>query len=1653
MATILDTRRIRRSTPSQLRDYYKDLLNHNPIDDISQHLLGAIERGSIIPISFAPWLGVAKSPHAIGTALRQDISITVRKHAIKQLGRALCSSRWKQTWNGLGGTSGLLEIFSNLSVNEVRETCRLLGRCGKGGEILEKRMCITELFMGLQPHIFPNALFKTTDKRPLAKFYRHLIPSCEENVVERIVTGDLKGKWRLVRAKYLMRAHSDVLRREQIRALKGESDIKFNHERFEGLLTQYPKGTSTIPGFSSSMEFSLDVLRQLVDNDPLELEDDSFINDLLRPLLRRAIKKKAQWPNIQQIVDLMMQYLRKHPDVGKEISTTGGDVLYLVAVCWTRKPEMFQKQLRTLCSHPIFSSSARDDLTEWEDFLVDTPMDRRYSLLRLCFQESNGWNIDNAQDLKKVKGSLSNEILDGLRPQEALDLLIRFRGARGEGEDLVVVHFARLMVDFAPKFEGTGADPDLYHVTLLNRNGDCEEARRVATQHLDIRKKKAQSASTPEQRTYYAKSALYYAIASGDPQLYQTTLDWTKRFLRDPLVFRELYPRYFPQEVVRLLSGVPECLRGLTAADLKTRVESGNSILQSMFDTALLALGEPSFQESDWEGVLNLFRSVVEERFSTSKKLKKLLGVSDDDMFSMLWDDTIQALLAVEEKANSDSAQRLGADSMRGILDCAFQPSSVELDTKELSTYTFLDKFAEARDEYWQRLRLAVHPTVSTLPKSFIRGLPVQHLTGPWVIDAPDLEDVAPYIASRVKAAVFPDPSAACVHMPEDEDSQAAIGTFADSHQHALQMFVPKSCTKSERTERIWKAWNYAVGPLSQARMSEEEAIRFWTERRSKYPEDWPPPAISSAMQKTWPIIPEVEDPTEPQEWNPFVAGRPDAPSRDIGEITYLDLSLNIHITTHDIKLRSAMPLSGTVEVPANEVSQDWVWHPSRNMGEGGVLSAFMFLERMYGAPNGRLLDKPFPSADDARYPSLRLSEEFKGDSLNKYNAIRYTHGHIDNIPPALLCLAARNLMDAFWNADDNEGEQDPGSQELGISPIVRLSESDRPALARDMAVKTILHRPKASSWHRQLLKPNFLRRLSAADARTCFENFADAVFENMQDKADRQEVIGETSADVSVTDTATVQHSLTQLYVKVTTVKSMAQLLRDTEFVGVGLAFSVLSTLLEKATHVDVRMNTIKTLLSMLGGSPFELSENILAALESIVPLTGNLNEREPLTEDDWNRAEETLSPPDYPELLDGSSPVLTLLLEHYGSGSMDTERLQAYVDRIILPTMNRLKQQTARWVALFLRKYGVVETEQHVPPLSGRHTNLIELLDKDGACFLPRVLLEEIVAYVLFNIAPPQTIEALNQKFRADPALRSQADVQAWLSLYGKGIDAIEIITNIDMLALLCKPTKLPSDTGITSLVVQRQFLKLFTAAVSADAPLYPHVTTLLDPILCGKHLTKPWWPTQGKSLVSAMIAHVESIRTREWERDAKRTPSVLPNIFPWRLMLLDYPWPDKEENHDIKCQNFATQLGSIVNGITGGIYHIKLAQLKTYLELDPISSTAPRNAEKKVGKYTIYYEKRDRKHDELVRNRVVVALYLGDVNKTRLSWLTLPDVLKVEVAGHLLAISASDDDDDVIIGDLKERVKTRLEEWKACENEDVRRLGWELIGKWDD
>ncbi|KAF2846090.1 hypothetical protein T440DRAFT_247752 [Plenodomus tracheiphilus IPT5] len=1286
--------------------------------------------------------------------------------------------------------------------------------------------------------------------------------------------------------------------------------------------------------------------------------------------------------------------------------------------------------------------------------------------MRFCILASTGLDIDVDADLSKVKGGLSPQLLTKLGPTQALDLFNRVRKVRGdyaflEGSSNDSILHLGIAYHVAIR------DTQIWHLHLLKLNGDHDTALRLAKEYVESKKRSANTASQPEQRGHYAKAALFATIASGSLDSYKYILKWAERFMNDPLVFREIYPQAFPSEAVRLLSGVPEPIDGsLTTLKLRDSVEKANSILAGMFDTACAAMMQPSFSPSAWNGVFYLFQAAIGERIKLTAALAKALTITSQELYDTLWEGTVKMLVSIEEMANSEECKKLGENKLQGLLYChSWEGTGFKIDATNPLAMKFFDSLAKKRDALWCKLRAAAYPNLSSMPDCLPRGLAIQHLISNWSFEVENLDALAPYLASRVKSTLFPDPQVAFQIVPTDKKSQECVGVFVDSFECALELYVPKCCTKAMQQTRVQEVWDYATSTLSHNRLKDKDITRYWKRQAPHALREWPPKEFRDAS--VFSALPEPNVTSAVISWNPLepegiisTAPEPEAP-------TYMDVSVGISSRTFAYPtIEDTVSLKDLAYKPHtfDHENQD-IWDECGKMNEIEVLSALLYLDE--NSSEESLLQSPYPSDADIRYPAVRLDEAFltrKG--LSPHSAVRSIRGHLNNTPPELIHRLAVRVMRAL-NAADSNSLNTSILHEVIMLLIVRLGESDRPSFAIELAVDTIINRPNSSSWHRNLLKFSFLRRLSAVDAAKCYQELTSRISQVVQDdmtaKAAHE---GKGSHPREIAGEDETSSSRKGPYVKVTTLKLLIQLITGTSIVDEDTAINTLRNLATIATHVDVRLNIVKALLDMLVRYEATHTEAIITTLDSVIAPASNLNERDPIIESDWQKAEAALEPPNIHTIINEpistSSPMLNALLQHIWNDEVTAKHLTHYLNHIILPILTKLKQQTTRWVTIFLRKNGIDKPAQQALnlPLVPWQTDfillrtLVKINDGNKLRALPSSLLESLIAYAIYSIAPPPALIALHKKLRDDPAIYTQPDTQTYLLFYGRGLETARAIIPGGLFGLLGKictveeseaslPVSIPTstsdpsdnDAGITPQLIHTLLLSLFETLVRNDDPTSSSLTTLLHPILNGTYLASPWWPTHGVPILREMISYIEALRTETWKRDPSRKPIVLPDTFAWRLMLLDFPIPRTDDGERDR------QIGLVVKETvreSGGVYHGKLEALKGYVGIEPSTPGVDVNdhAKREVLRQTLHF------------HRGLAAVYLGNIqgeggNSGQDDGMGgLEIILRVEIAAHLLSIAGKVDYKGRVSGmdkRVQEKARSMARVWKESDNEE--------------
>ncbi|KAJ4359005.1 hypothetical protein N0V95_002540 [Ascochyta clinopodiicola] len=1086
---------------------------------------------------------------------------------------------------------------------------------------------------------------------------------------------------------------------------------------------------------------------------------------------------------------------------------------------------------------------------------------------------------------------------------------------------------------------------------------------------------------------------------------------------------------------------IEKSLRQKTS-ELRKQVEYANVIMMDLLEIAFSALHEPSFQSSSWHETVQILTHVIKVRIRLSMDMEKSMNVPHQEIYYALWEDTITTLIRAETLANQEENEKLGANTISGIIVGKTAFADIGLDNNSRATWKFLDNLARARNDLWKDLRPAMYPDVLTLPEPFPRGLPVQHLLACWTPNTADLCELAPYVFSRVESTLFVSSEGALNPVSSDENTQHAIGAFVDSYQYALNAYIPDICDRQEKEQRLAKAWDYATGPLSKREMSSEEAIRYWKQHVPSYLQSTLSKIMPVKEHVPWPAAPDFDDSSEAHEWNPL-EGRPanvKVKARDLGTATYIDLcTIGNHAKLTKPHIQSHYELPAP-QIPAEEISVASIWgcHTTDTEQEAGALAALLFLDAKYGS-DGRMLTTPFPSHDDVRYPCLYLDEDFLSrDELRVPDAAVYLSRHI-GLVPLLLVHDLATILVAKLGCKKNSRVMD----ETAFALIRALSESDKPGLAFDLAVEVITGKSSASSWHRMLFNNGFLQRLPASDARACISKFAEAVGEKLDAqklRAQQGAAAGQSEQKIDARAQASEGNDPQESHaiIKVTTLKSLAQLLHGSTYIGDESSLEILSSLSRKVSHVDVRSSILRTLLSKLDANRPGLWDGILSTLQSFVPLAASLDEREHMTESDWAHVEKTMTMPMARLIAKPTwreeSPMLHAIVQKYLDIS-GSELKDLYLKLIILPSLELLKQQTKRWASLFLRKYSPdhVESLQTMLPPTPLGIAIWDTILSGPSTkphHIPKTILNEYLAYMSFRIDPPGAICALNKSLEGNAAVRSRPEVSIWLELYGNGVDNVWLhrfsFTGISKFD--------DQENGDDQLYITRQFyqkkwLELFTTLLWSDDPNYVQlrffVSTLTNPF----NLPCPWWNRYGRTTIEAMFAHVNGIRTRNWEVDPNRKPAVLPDTFNWKLSLLSYPltsiYNDNNATREQACKQFADELSAIIDEISHSMYYTKIILIQGRI-----------------------CNGRNLSNKDFKDNLMLSALYLGNISKTRLSWLTTPDLLRVELAAGMVMETKGMDN-----GALRPSLKTMLESWIANENEEVRRTGYKVQNEYYD
>lgn len=1565
MDSTINNKTLRESAGFELFKYFRRLLSRLDKTTVTTHLLASISAESIPPRVASIWIHGFADNSCLMAALRFENAISVRRAAIIRFGKRFRGEGFEQLWNEFGGTAGLVELLTHLSVNDVNLVCRALGRSStsiKGKS--ERQRCMADLVRALASDHFPDTPVHNPEKRPLMKNYSSIVPACTTEIVRKWTTDENLPKPDSYR---LYEAHTELFRSDCIEHLKA-------HKAHTGLHTYKPllhKLPTTPAGgqLSESMQFSLTILRT-IEGDPLvRAEPKDVLHLLACPLLRRLAGRKSTVAIQAQVIDSATRCLQQRPATDPHRPLDCSDLLRLAVRLWTRDTKRYSTILAAAAR--LVPGASSFPLQKVTALLYDVRTNLRYKLLRELLQYLQHFGIDLDEDaqIQKLGARWPASIFLVLLPEDARKFLGRLEHLLPAGfidwsclpkTDYVLGHS---VFKFDHRNDTTILRVYLWRGQPINLY--------IARQVINDRQKLATDSREQADRAYWAKSAIFCAISSGSLDLYKETLLWTRRFNRDAMTVKELYApgTLQTEEGLSLLSGIPgrSGFRGATITRIKQDLVIGNLVVLLLLETATMALREPSFYLPDWDAVLTLPKYISEVRARRSSRLQGALRLTDQETFETVWEDMCEMLLDAEKVGLQDVNERLqfcnpkgpllhdtpasdGVFGLWGDLGGVFSRDKRGLLSQDHPTTAlcrFIDEHAKRRNSLWETLRKSGRPALVALPPPWTRGLPIQELM-PILGKMYGYAEAMPFMLSRAESVVFLDPQYALADPPTDTETLDAIGSFVDDYAEAVRFYCNAPLTEVDRQLSVQRAWDHCIDQLSAGRMDRLQAIHFWRAIFQRA-DVIIPVKDTELFERPDPSLPESDD-FEAMEWNPDPN-----PERWIKRSrklvpACLDVLLNpilypIDTTDHTwseslarVKgsklqrahlsklLTAAESNCHRVEPATVKIVHEPCWHNVKHAKflhprtrEALIAAALLYINSRNGG--SRILTTPFPSAQDCRYPALFLDEDFleREDVRSDFGRPVLSRLRQD-LPGSLIGFQCRTMLDALQT--DQKRPVDLEKETFFLLKF--LVKGENPQMALEFVQHVITQRPADSSWHRYLFTRGMLNSLPPKRVAEFVAQLFAGIGNTLSKQAKQVQPPGEAATNASVP------------FVKISTVKMLAQTLSGADFIDENMTADLLIELFDHSQHLDIRVAIVESLVTILSRSrDTHTKKSVILALERLaVPVAAALNERHPLSTEDWEKARSCSEPPEvYQPDSRATGPMLTALVN--ACANIGSEDAEAMISHILLPIVETSAANNSQWTELFLESHRFTLNMACLPHVPVKPHLLTRLVFGHTAS-VPASTLQMLAQLITVNLQPPAEVGQITKAVLESSKLRASGAGKHWLSLWhNEGRRALMLgVTPIH--SLLLKDFSSTISGGITHELVRDLVMRQAEMLIMRCDGTFGEQEYLflqLSPPFRQRELSWQLWLQNSRPLVETIIAHIEALRTPQWQANPERKPVSLPDTYGMRLWLLTYAGTPWLPGHSTRLGTFAEELYGEIETLAGGIqlYHEKWRHLK--------------------------------------------------------------------------------------------------------------------------
>ncbi|KAH7329666.1 hypothetical protein B0I35DRAFT_48441 [Stachybotrys elegans] len=578
-----------------------------------------------------------RDPIWVAKQLRQEESTVMRSQAITHLGKALRSqSLFQPCWDALGGASGLAELMSDFSLRDIKNICRQLGRTASASNARPaRRAALGELCMLLYGDL---SELPHKDPRPLRQYYQDIIPACDAQFVEEWETR-YAIDWTKQQRRCLFLGHREMYE-QKFFATTFSKEVDFRDERRL---------------FQGNPAFIKVILQHMIKTDTITHIPSDFMSVLVMPVLKKLFRRRNPdvgflddfLTTLASCMDVHSSQLSRHMKIDSETP-----IRYTIdrwlrthksgAECSAEVKERTEANLRKFLAFvPSTNIASQGTIYSVYFNILDKfrKCDSNYELLRFVLLHIKDFGADindespaglaRLRDLVKQHHTWQPIVFFWLDNAKGLELFERLARADPSGTFLDPGH-----LNSGNRSVTTHSDPGNNSVMMQRqapgqRSGDVEIVgcmlRNQVKQspeppvwlpHIRAivkeRRKKSEESRVAEDRSFWAQSAVNLSVASGDLQLVDETLLWTRRYINEPSVMCDIYDGkpLGTEDLLRLLTAIPKDPNLNPVARITSDIETSHRIILHLTETAKMSSSQPHSNKMKWSFMAETIRRV-----------------------------------------------------------------------------------------------------------------------------------------------------------------------------------------------------------------------------------------------------------------------------------------------------------------------------------------------------------------------------------------------------------------------------------------------------------------------------------------------------------------------------------------------------------------------------------------------------------------------------------------------------------------------------------------------------------------------------------------------------------------------------------------------------------------------------------------------------------------------------------------------------------------------------------------------------------------------------------------------------------------------------------------------------------------------------------